>query len=58
MDIKTLEYVIQMITDDLASPAFQEENKTVESREYNNGYMNALIEMREELQDIIVEERR
>lgn len=58
MDIKTLECIIQMITDDLESPVFQEEDATVTSREYNNGYKNALIEMREELQDILVEERR
>ena len=58
MDTKTLEYVIQMITDDLASPIFQEEDRNLDSREYNSGYKNALIEMREELQDILIEERR
>lgn len=58
MDIKTLECVIQMITDDLASPAFQEEDRELDSREYNSGYKSALMELREELEDILKEERR
>lgn len=53
MDKETVLKIIQLLTEDLESPAFTEENVSDESKHYNEGYKNALIEFKEQLEDLV-----